>query len=255
MAIRMLPNPDDRPAKPAPAVRLPAGPRAPTILTTAELTLNGDAIETFVKAVGGREKLLAVLAICDTDSSSDKVVNCLLDDTYSSWSLRRICAYAGITVAELFATYKRALFAQAHIEAAHKITEKLVPIVEDVMARALPGTAICPRCNGQAVPDTAPCPQCAGTGKVETEPELPRQKLALELGRLIEHRAGVMVQQNAIAAGTGAAATTLQSGSLEQLQQVVGDLLFSPGRRRASAPQPPTIDVSPAEGSDAAPGD
>ena len=105
------------------------------------------------------------VSITDSDASTDKVVNCLLDDEFSSWSLRRICAYAGITVADLFASYKKALFAQAHIEAAHLITSKLPPIVADVMQRALPQPIECPRCHGTpTTPGTTPCPICLGSG-------------------------------------------------------------------------------------------
>jgi hypothetical protein len=225
---------------------VPAAARAATQLSGDELSLSGDAIETFTKAVGGRAKLLETLAIADADNGSDKVVNCLLDDRYAAWSLRRICAYAGITVADLFASYKRALFAQAHIEAAHQITRKLAPIVEDVMARALPVAITCPRCGGRPpdLPELPPCLTCQGTGQVLSEPDLDRQKLALELGRLTAQRGGIMVQQNAIAAGAAALQSTTP-GNLEQLQQVVGDLLFAPGRRRAASPQPPAIDVTP----------
>jgi hypothetical protein len=232
---------------------VPAAARVATTLTVEELSLNGDAIEMFTRAVGGRAKLLEVLSITDSDASTDKVVNCLLDDEFSSWSLRRICAYAGITVADLFASYKKALFAQAHIEAAHLITSKLPPIVADVMQRALPQPIECPRCHGTpTTPGTTPCPICLGSGTVQSEPDLDRQKLALELGRLTERKAGIMVQQNAIAAGTSALQSNA-SGSLEQLQQAVGELLFSPNRRRAAAPAVAVVDVTPSESVDAEP--
>jgi hypothetical protein len=225
---------------------VPAAARSALVLTAEEQQLSGDAIETFAAAVGGRKKLLETLSIADADNTTDKVVNCLLDPAYQSWSLRRICAYAGITVADLFASYKRALFTAAHIAAAHLITEKLPPIVADVMARALPGTESCPRCKGApTTPGLTACPLCDGAGTVPTEPDLDRQKLALELGRLTERRAGIVMQQTtAVAAGT-AALQSSATGSLEQLQQAVGELLFAPSRRRAAAP---VIDVVSTEG-------
>jgi hypothetical protein len=212
---------------------VPAAARQPTALSIEETDLAGAAIESFTTAVGGRTKLLQTLAVAD--SGHDKVVNCLLDPAFATWSLRRLCAYAGITVADLFASYKKALFVQAHVDAAHRITSQLPPIVDDVMRRALPLPTTCPRCSGMpTTPGTSPCPLCRGEGTVLTEPDLDRQKLALELGRLTERKAGVMVQQNQIA--TSGHALSLGAGSLEQLQQAVGDLLFSPQRRRAASP-------------------
>jgi hypothetical protein len=213
---------------------VPAAARTPTVLSDTELDLAGQAIETFLTAVGGRTKLLQTLAVADSDTCSDKVVNCLLDPAYASWSLRRLCAYAGLTVADLFASYKKALFVQAHIDAAQRITQELPAIVADVMRRALPLPEPCPRCYGApTTPGTSDCPACRGVGTVLVAPDLDRQKLALELGRLIERKAGVMVQQNQINANQ---ALSTGPGSLEQLQQAVGDLLYSPRRQRASAP-------------------
>lgn len=237
MAIRLNAGPPRKTGRTRSAL-VPAAARTTIALSTEELGLSGDAIETFTAAVGGRKKLLETLAIADGEGGTDKVVNCLLDDQYKSWSLRRICAYAGITVADLFASYKKALLVQAHIEATHIIASKLPPIVEDVMTRAAPQAMTCQRCQGApTVAEGVPCQICQGTGLVLSEPDLDRQKLALELGRLTSHKAGVVVQQN-VAAGT--ALLSQGTGSLEQLQQVVGDMLFAPGRRRAAAP---TIEV------------
>jgi hypothetical protein len=246
MGIRLAPMPGEprppkvKPPKPVRQTRarsalVPAAARSTPTLTALELTLSGDAIETFARAVGGRQQLLETLAVADSDSSNDKVINCLLDDQYASWSLRRICNFAGITVADLFASYKKALVVKAHLEATHIIASKLPPIVDDVMTRATPLVLVCPSCAGLPAVEGAPaCPVCAGSGQVLSEPDLDRQKLALELGRLTnQHKGGVVVQQN-VAAGT--AWTGQGVGGLEQLQQAVGDLLFAPGRRRAAAP-------------------
>jgi hypothetical protein len=222
-------------SKPVHATLVPAAARTPTQLSAVEQDLSADAIDLFATAVGGRKKLLQTLAIADSDGAADKVVNCLLDPDYADWSLRRICTYAGITVADLFASYKRALFVQAHVEAAHAITTALPPIVVDVMRRALPLPTPCPRCYGApTTPGTSHCPVCKGEGTILTEPNLDRQKLALELGRLTQQKGGMVVQQTQISAP--ATSVSLGSGSLEQLQQAVGELLFSPGRQRAAAP-------------------
>lgn len=231
---------------------VPAAGRTPTLLNQAEVDLSADAIEAFALAVGGRRQLLQTLAIADSAASSDKVINCLLDPTYASWSLRRICTYAGITVADLFATYKKACFVRAHVEATRIITERLPTIVGDVMARALPLPVTCPRCYGApSTPDTSPCPQCKGEGTILAAPDLDRQKVALELGRVLERKGGVVMQQNQISASTQQV-TMNAPGSLEQLQQAVGDLLFAPERRRAASP-PLTVTVASDERGEAPP--
>ena len=155
--------------------------------------LNYEAVEMFAKAVGGREQLADTLAVAGTGSDIERVTTLLLDPRYASWSLARLCQVVGITVAELFASYRKALIVRAHIESVHIIASKLPPIVTDVMAKAL------------------------------SDPTVERHKLALELGQLLEKKGGLIVQQNnAMAANLNATAP----GSLEQLQQAVGDVLF-----------------------------
>lgn len=209
------------------------------------LDASGDAIDTFAAALGGRQRLIDTLALGDTEGELAKVLADLADPVCHDLTLREVCARSGVSVAALFAAHKRASFTRAHLEATERITKHLVAVVEDVMRRALPLAEPCPRCQGApTTPDTIPCTVCEGRGTLLIEPSLDRQKLALELGHLIERRAGgsVVMQQNTIATGGTIAAPTAP-GNLEQLQQVVGDLLFTPGRRRTLSPP---IDIAPA---------
>jgi hypothetical protein len=181
----------------APSALVPAAARAPELLTDVETELNIRAVEQFTAQLGGREQLTSALAVAEGDVGVEKVLTYLLDPRYDRWSLPRICRLAGLTIADFFIAYKRAVLAKAHIEATHIIAANLPPIVEDVMRLA------------------------------RTEPTVERQKLALELGQLTEKRGGIVVQQNAIAATVSNHAP----GALEQFQQVVGDLLFSPRKK------------------------
>lgn len=196
---------------------VPAAARGGELLHPEEVELNSAAIDAFLAAVGGRAELTDVLAIGAGSTDMDKVTTLLLDPRYERTSLRRLCTLAGITVADLFASYRKALVARAHIEATHIIASRLVPVVRDVMDKAI------------------------------TDPTVDRHKLALELGQLTEKKGGLIVQQNAIAAAVSTTAT--QVGALEQLQQAVGDLLFPPRPRRGVAvdlappvPAPPVIE-------------
>jgi hypothetical protein len=226
-----------RPSVP-PTALIPAAARAPEVLTEEEAELSGEAIETFARAIGGRDALMAVLSVASSAPEIEKVVNYLLDPRYDRWTLRRLCTLAGITVAELFTAYRKALLTKAHLEATRIIAEKLPPIVDDVMERATPQMIGCAHCRGLAPPaGDPPCLFCHGSGQVRSEPELDRQKLALELGHLTEKKGGgLYIQQNQGVLASGAALAAQGSGALEQLQQAVGDLLFRPSRRRAMSP-------------------
>jgi hypothetical protein len=218
---------------------VPAAVRAPEIvLTRAEEEIqNGEAVELFATAVGGRAKLADVLAVAETAPEVEKVINLLLDPRYRTYSLRRLCTLTGISVAELFAAYRKALITRAHIEASHIIASRLVPIVEDVMTRAMPVPIACSACQAEEARRPT-CPVCRGTGTTLSEPDFDRQKLALELGQLLEKKGGLTITQNQGVVAAGALAAN-GGGSLEQLHQAVGDLLFTPGRTRSASPYAP----------------
>lgn len=214
---------------------VPAAARAPEVFSDIETELNVRAVEQFTAQLGGRDALAGTLAIGEGDPAVEKVLTYLLDPRYDRWPLRKICRLAGLTVVDLFTAYKRAAFAKAHIASTQIVTAALPPIVADVMTRATPQAIVCPVCA--ATPTTRPtCPVCKGTGVTTSEPELERQKLALELGHLTEKKGGIVMQQNTITAAS-AALSSHAPGALEQLQQVVGDLIFSPrGRPRRDEP-------------------
>jgi hypothetical protein len=198
------------------------------VLTEVESVLNSEAIELFAQALGGREKLADALAVAGSGSEVERMTTLLLDPRYAQWGLARLCRTVGLTVADLFAAYRKAAVARSHIESTHLIAGKLPAVVDDVMTRAAPQRVVCPTCAGAAGAAGA-CAACGGRGYVLTEPELDRQKLALELGHLLEKKGGLIVQQNNLAQTTlGATAP----GSLETLQQAVGDLLFGGPRHR-----------------------
>jgi hypothetical protein len=237
-------RPRGRPVTPTSAL-VPAAARSDSAQAVLEATLSADAIEVFAKALGGRDKLADTLAVAGSGPDVERITTLLLDPRYGRWSLSRLCQTVGLTVADLFVAYRKAAVARAHIEATHIIAAKLPPIVDDVMTRASPQRRLCGTCMGASLDGEGPCRVCDSTGYVQTEPELDRQKLALELGQLLEKKGGLIVQQNNLAQTTlGATAP----GSLEHLQQAVGELLFG-GRRRDVdiEPSTPPADLPPDE--------
>lgn len=225
--------------------------RPETRLTPEEADLSAAAIETFATAVGGRDALARALIVADAAPEVSRIVDLLIDPRYADFTVRRLCRDAGLTVVELFAAYKKALFVRAHLDAARAITSQLVGVVDDVMKRAQPYPIDCPRCQGvgqvtseptKDAPNPSPqvCDTCRGGGKLLQLPDLDRQKLALELGQLVA-KSGVSIafglQQNLhLPASPGGGR---QAGALEALQQAVGEILYPrPGR----AVEPPVDD-------------
>lgn len=206
------------------------------------------AVETFVDQLGGRVAVIEALEIASDQPEVDAVLSLLADPRYSSWSLRRLCQNAGLTIHEFFAAFRKASMVRAQIAATQVIAAKLVPVVEDVMRRAAPYDLTCERCLGSGTytpdpskkhpnPTPEPCKSCQASGKITIFPELDRQKLALELADLVKKGGGLNIQNNQLhmagaAGGTG-------SGDLEKLQQALAGVSFSvnPSEKSSTPPE------------------
>lgn len=238
----------DEPKKPT-LTRIARGTGPATTLSSREVLENKRALETVEKALGGRDAILDTLSVAADAPEVEQVVHLLLDPRYAQQSLRQICALAGLTVVDLFAAYKSAMIVRAHLVAYQSITDKILPVVEDVMTRAAPFKIPCPKCAktgkwtdpDQKDAKEEDCPACAGHGELLQLPDLDRQKLALELAQLVQKSGGVTLQQNNLT--LHAADKGKGSGStLVGLQQAVRDLLSG-----AREPLPETVEAAPVE--------
>lgn len=223
---------------------LPARPAV--ALSAVEADLAGAAIDQFAATLGGRAALLDTLSVANGSPEIDQIARLLDDPRYAGWSLRRLCHLAGITVADLFSAYRKALIVRAHVEATRKIVDALPGVVADVMARSQPYQETCRDCQGttrytpeptkkEPNPVAEPCRACQATGTITILPDLDRQKVALELGQLLQSRTGISIQQNTLSlppAGGGAGV-----GTLESLQQAVQAVLYP--RAVPRSPEPP----------------
>ena len=83
------------------------------ILSPQEIKANGDAIEVFVKALGGRQAVSDALAFAEPGPNGelDQIVTLLLDPRYDRYPLRRLCGLANLTIVDLFAAQTSALVA------------------------------------------------------------------------------------------------------------------------------------------------
>lgn len=205
-------------------------------VSLAEDAASDQAVELFEKALGGRDALLDALAVGDNAPEVNKVVTLLVDPRYETYSLRKLCHDSGITVADLFAAFKQAAVQKAHLLASQVILSRLLPVVEDVMTRSAPHYVTCEACDATGTitpeptkttpnPEPAPCTACKGRGQRLVFPDLDRQKLALELADLVKKGGGLSITQNNAAVFTPSAVST---GSLEQLQQALGERWKAP---------------------------
>ena len=203
------------------------------------LDLAAEPINAFEKALGGRSELVSQLSIDATPEIRD-LVEMLLDPRYDGRSLGWLAASVNIGLTDLLRAYRNAMLAKAQIAAAQAIARRLPDIVADVMKRAAPYTEPCHGCDGtkkmkvrptKKVPTPDPeeidCTICRGKGEITRVPELDRQRLALELGELIKTPRGgpTLLQQFNLNPGTTAGNS--DPGSLERMQQAVGDILYS----------------------------
>lgn len=232
---------------------------APTDLTPAEQQASDQALDTFVAALGGREQLTAALTVGSGSPEVDRVLRLIDDPRYATWSLRKLCVAAGITVAEFFSAYRKAALVEAHLKAVQIIAGAIPGVVQDLMQRAQPHAIKCEPCNGIGTITTDPTPQipnpipqpcraCNGVGTITVLPDLDRQKVALELGTLLQARGGLSIQQNVLTAGSGAAPLgSGGAGALDALQQAVHGLL-RPTARALPIPTPASAPVPVVDG-------
>jgi len=146
----------------------------------------------FEREVGGRAVLVELLAHGPHDEEVDYLWSLLADPTAQERSLAKLCLDGGIKPQRMIQLIREGEMAKAHTRSLRKVARMLPDVTEDAMRRALPRKVKCPECFGK----NAACGACDGTGRVEKEPSLQRQKLALELGGLTQKSPGIVVQQN-----------------------------------------------------------
>lgn len=201
-------------------------------LTDEESVANSRAIDELVKQLGGKEGLLDTLSIAAEAPECEQIVSWLMDPRYARYSIKQLCIMGGLTILDLFTAYKKAAIVRAHLVAYQTITSKLSAVVDDVMRRAAPYTIPCSDCGatgrvgGEKGGTHELCPACHGHKAVIVQPDLDRQKLALELAQLLQKSPGFTVQQNTVNVSPG----THGPGSLVELQRAVKDALHGPRR-------------------------
>ena len=209
--------------------------RKPADLTAYAQPVAVAIVAAWVKAVGGRDKLVEALLTAPTgDPRLDYVIGLLADPAHDARAMAEVCALGGVTLGELIEGYKRGILAGPQAHAIGKLAAKLPEMMDDLLAKAVPYDVPCGSCNGVGkvsppdAPDAAPvlCRACNGTGAHRRQPDLETQKVVLEMGKLTSKGgAGVLVQTNHFAP-TRSSASPAAFGSL----MAAVDRILHPGR-------------------------
>jgi hypothetical protein len=169
----------------------------------------GQALSEIEAAAGGRAALVEALSALPPSDKLTYVLGLLADPRHDARSLSSLCKAGGVHIGELIEAFKRGVHAKALIRATVSIATHTPAVVEDVMVRAQPHLIDCPACHGSLLilnPDDAtahkiPCTRCVDlngipTGKIVQQPDLDRQKLALDLANLLPKKGpSVVVDQ------------------------------------------------------------
>lgn len=235
------------PAVPVPAVlpakRAPKPRRDLTLVQRAVTPAEEIAFATIETELGGRQKMVAVLASADLNADEGKILGLLADPGNDALSLAKVCIGGGLKVGRLLKLFQAAALAKGQTAAISRIAAKLPDVAASVMDDAVGGERVCDACHGfgQVKKPTkddpgqeVECPECRGRCVVQFHPEAAVREMALRVGGLLEKGGGAKVQilnQNAhmnVQQGSPA-----DSASYDQLMTQLDRALYGAGHARS----------------------
>jgi hypothetical protein len=175
-----------------------------------------EACKNFEQAVGGRDNLVGHLVhASNLTEDQEYLIGAIADPRNDARSLARICTIYEIKFTDLLQLFRNAGLVKAQLAAMQKVWTRLPEVAGDLMDRATTHTLTCPRCRGDGKipksvmqpnpkePEAGPvevkweelCPECDGRGEQVVQPSLEVQKIALQLGGLLD-KGGPAVQVN-----------------------------------------------------------
>lgn len=190
------------------------------------------SILAFEHAIGGRQALIEQLSSGDCSPEVQEVLTIIADPRHDHLTLAVVCARAGISPGQLFQSFRHAAVARAQVLAMLEVANRVPQITEQLLAEAISHTTPCTSCNGVGTktpepsaknPEPKPftCGACQGLGTLHVPADLERQKIALELANLLKKAGGIAIQTN-----VNVPAPASKGGSLEQLQQAIGEIMY-----------------------------
>lgn len=252
----MLPPPGRRspvtPAAATPAVPRPSKPTkrdkrmtrrppqgAMTDVQRAVTPAEEAAFATIEAEMGGRQKLVGVLASAQLPADLEFALALIADPLHDHESLAKVCALAHVSQAKLMKVFQEAAKSRGQLLAITRIAQKLPDVAVAVMEDAIPGIRICPRCQGACVvlkptnddpTATAECPECKGLGDVIFRPDHEVQKTALKIGGLLDVGKGGGMNLNILQQNTQH--NPGDTGNFDTLMAGLDDLIYGKGRAR-----------------------
>ncbi len=193
---------------------------------TADLTRGTAYISTFnalERDLGGRDAIISLLAHAASTRVSRYLLTLLTSEEQGSQSLGVCCALAEITPGEFYAILRQGQTLAIEIRAMQVAVTEAPKVVAHLFRQAQPHYEACDACdemltapdgtrkgNGKYTtyrPDgtsrTGMCAACKGDGTILHQPKLARQKLAIDVARLLPKGPGVVVGIQMPGGGSG----------------------------------------------------
>ena len=224
----------------------------PDAETLTALARTAAALE---RRAGGRARLVDVLLPAITTRDHEALVGLLDDPRNARRPIDVLLQEARIPFAALRRLYADAQLLEAQTQVREVVARELPGVAADVLARAVEHKRPCLTCEGTGTlvanptdatpnPSPTPCATCGGFGLVIWQPGERNQKLALELGGLLQRgpAVSVNVQQKVAVVGD------LVSESVDAITRATDRALYGDTRgrstRRESAKATEVIDAT-----------
>lgn len=211
-----------------------------------------DAVSAFERQLGGRDALIEALSVADRSPEVADLLSLLCDPDLEhgphgrTRSLVEVCHLSHLTPGDLFSAFKAAALARAQILGALTAANAADAVVKEIARVAVPHDETCGTCDGTGTvvppkskknpnPEPERCAACRGTGTVRLPANPDAQQTILQMTELLKKSPGITTNV-AVAAPPPASL-----GSLETLQQLLGEVLYA-GRPAAQAETPPIVE-------------
>lgn len=204
------------------------------------------ALRVLEEKMGGRDKVASSLALIPNLSVEEMTVfHLMTDPANKKKSLAYLCGAAGTTIGRVLELFGKGDWAAAYVESIRRVNALLPDVAEDVMIRALPKHRSCRACGatGHLAPlkeggEPRTCLECEGLGRVEIEPDIERQKVALQVGGLLKTGGGINIDNSQ---KTVNAPMTVIKSSPDF--RAATDAILYPGRLKAIAAPPIPVEA------------
>lgn len=211
------------------------------------------ALHDLEDRLGGRRALVGMLILAPLGPDLRYVLGLLGDPANDRLALAEICAQGNVLPGGLLEHLAAAAMLAGQIQAAQRIGAGMAAVAADVMRRAAPYEDRCYACNGVGTlpprptasdpnPGPEPCTTCNTTGRLVYQPDLERQKLAVELSHLLPKSAGIQIANIT----TGQKSSSGGEGAFEKFQAATDKILYGHATPRAEE-APVDGDLTPVE--------